>query len=649
MSGIAGLLFRDGRPADSNTAGKMLHALAARGPDGHGVWCEGSAALGHRMLHSTPESTQEILPFVDTVRNLTITSDARVDNRDELIRALGLSQRSAVPIPDSQVILAAYAKWGSACAEHLLGDFAFVIWDRRKKQLFCARDQVGVKPFCYHLSDRAFYFASEIKALLEVDDIPRRLNETKMAHYLMSANLSQEYTFFQDISRLPPGHFLVIDERQSRVQSYWAPDPSRQISPRSNHEYAEAFRDIFTDAVRCRLRSSVPAAALLSGGLDSSAIACVARRLMAASDQGPLTTFSMVFEHGSDCDETPYIRAVLDAGRFNSHLIRFDHVNHRPITDAQRVLRYQDEPVFAPNCSQPLQLLSAISRAGTRVILDGHGGDETISSGASYLKQLARGHQWMTLAGELRAVSGRWEQQWLSLLWQYVVFGVQPLVSRFRLLRFGRRVLRAGKSRVRAFFPDDASSASAIALASVAVAKRTESSSAYQAWRSNARSFRSERDDHSETIRQPAQATALEALDAMASALSLELRFPFWDRRVVDFCLALPPTQKFSDGWGRLILRRSMEGILPPTIQWRHDKTDFMPNVVRGLLANDLKEVARLGRGIEVLGDIVDVTAVRALITRINHGNPAAVDLLALSRIATLYYWFESGKGKLLR
>src|SRR4028118_649697 len=164
MSAIAGIYYLDGRPVDCADLGRMVDTLAHRGPDGADVWCEESVGLGHRMLWTTPESLLEKLPLVDQTGNLVITADARIDNRDELIEVLGLTDHPAEKITDSQLILAAYERWGDRCPEYLLGDFAFAIWDRRQQQLFCARDHMGVKPFYYYHSDRLLVFASEIRS-----------------------------------------------------------------------------------------------------------------------------------------------------------------------------------------------------------------------------------------------------------------------------------------------------------------------------------------------------------------------------------------------------------------------------------------------------------------------------------------------------
>ena len=266
MSGIMGIYHLDGHPVDREKISKMVDILAHRGVDGADIWLDKSVGFGHRMLWTTPESLIEKLPLVKQDGDLVITSDARIDNREELIAKLQINNRPSDKIVDSELILAAYEKWGEHCPEHLLGDFAFAIWDKRKQKVFCARDPMGVKPFYYYRSNRLFAFASEIKALLCLPEIPRKINELGIGLYLAGISEDEEITFYQNIQRLPKAHSIAISSQSNKLQRYWSLDPSRELKLSSNEEYAEAYREIFTEAVRCRLRSAFPVGSMLSGG-----------------------------------------------------------------------------------------------------------------------------------------------------------------------------------------------------------------------------------------------------------------------------------------------------------------------------------------------------------------------------------------------
>ena len=198
MSGIVGICYLDNRSVDRPDLARMVETIAHRGPDGSGLWSEGPVGLGHRMLWTTPESLHERLPFVNRTGDIAITADARIDNRDELFRMLPMTGDSSGKVSDSQLILAAYENWGERCLEHLLGDFAFAVWDSRTQTLFCARDHFGVKPLYYYSSSKAFVFATEIKALLCLPEVPRQLDEMKVADYLTATFDDTAVTFYRE-------------------------------------------------------------------------------------------------------------------------------------------------------------------------------------------------------------------------------------------------------------------------------------------------------------------------------------------------------------------------------------------------------------------------------------------------------------------
>jgi len=181
VSAIFGLYWTAGRPAERDDLERMSLSLTHRGADGASVWTRGSVGLGHRPLRTTPESAEETQPLTGGSEQLILTADARLDNREELIRLLDLPRRTG-RVTDGELILGAYARWGEACVERLLGDFAFAVWDATRRALFCARDHAGIKPFCYRRWRDGFAFASEIGPLLQVFG-PSRLNEEKIADH----------------------------------------------------------------------------------------------------------------------------------------------------------------------------------------------------------------------------------------------------------------------------------------------------------------------------------------------------------------------------------------------------------------------------------------------------------------------------------
>jgi len=210
MSGICGIFRLDGGLPMGLEA--MLRKLERRGPDGTHTFRDGAVALGHAALNTTPESLSETLPFIHAETGCAITADLRLDNRDELIAALGLDAKDRV-IGDGEIILHAYLRWGEDCPARLLGDFAFAIWDPRGRKLFCARDQMGMKQLIWHRTQgRLFAFASEPRAVLLAEGVPKRINEGRIADFLENYLEGIDYTstFFEEVFRLPPAHYLTV-------------------------------------------------------------------------------------------------------------------------------------------------------------------------------------------------------------------------------------------------------------------------------------------------------------------------------------------------------------------------------------------------------------------------------------------------------
>jgi asparagine synthase (glutamine-hydrolysing) len=649
VSAIVGLYNTDGKPVDRGDVNRMLDSLAHRGSDRAGIWSEGVIGVGHRMLWTTPESLHEKQPLLDQSRDLIITADARIDNREELIAALGLNGGAPSAITDSQLILAAYEKWGEICPEKLLGDFAFVIWDGRKQVLFCARDYFGVKPFYYYfLSGRFFVFASEIKALLSHPEVPRRLNEVRVGEYLASMFDDKTITFYAGILRLPPAHCLTIDRHGMQLRSYWSLDPSRELHLGSDDAYAAAFREIFVKAVLCRLRSAFPVASSLSGGLDSSSVSCVAQRLVAQEDDSRLRTFSIVFDQLAQCDERPFINKVLARDGFDPRYISGDGIG--PLKDIEEILWHQDEPFYAPGLFSTWLLYRSASEQGVRILLDGHDGDGTVSHGHGRLDELATGGRWIALTIEARGLAKVFGKPFGKMVWSYVRHcKLDPMLSRFPLPKRMRGISRAIYQRMR-FRDPPSDQPSWRGILNPDFAERIDLPERYRAWRrAQPGATWGERQMHYRALLGGLQPFSLEVLDRAAAAFSFELRHPFWDKRLVEFCLALPSEQKLYGGWSRTVLRRAMADFLPPEVRWRVAKTDFLPSFSRGLLVHERERLdAVVLNDLEIINDYVDVLALRRLHERLlRQRSPRKMqEVLALWKAVSLALWLRCVREK---
>ncbi len=596
MSGIVGIYHLNQKLIDANELHQMVEILAHRGPDSSDIWYDGSVGMGHRMLWTTPESLNERLPLVKG--NLSITAEARIDNRDELARVLTLPNRPLEKIADSEFILAAYEKWGTDCPDHLLGDFAFSIWDGQ--QLFCARDHFGVKPFYYYKSDHRFLFASEIKALIRLSSIPCKINEARIADYLTGHLDDKEITSYQDIWRLPPASSLIVTAQgYSKPQKYWALDPTREICLESDEDYAKTFKKLFTEAVYCRLRSAFPIGSHLSGGLDSSSIACTARNLLQKHGKQELHTFSNIFDDFPESDEREYIDLVLNHDDFIPHYIHADRSG--PLTNCVEMFKSVEEPTIG-NGYLMWGINKMAKQTDVRILLNGFDGDTIVSHGIMRLTEIACQNQWHLFVQEANQLSEKTNYPLSLLAKQHGLPQLEKLVEQRKIILIARAInnlapmlciskaqlvvdyclkgLIPGLLKEFAIFCrdnwvrqrkeiDKDKSQSLIREDFWDLIKNKRSTSAPQTTHDGPQVVRYRQ---WEKISGGLFIIPLEIMDLMSYAFSIETRYPFLDKRLVEFCLAVPSQQKLYRGWSRVILRRAMENILPHEIQWRHWK-----------------------------------------------------------------------------
>ncbi len=641
----------------------MLDQLRHCGPDAWGVWCELQVGLGHRMLHTTPESIGEKLPLSDAAASLAITADARIDNRLELIEALGLDRTRQAQLADSEILLAAYQRWGEGCVERLLGDFAFAIWDARQQRLFCARDHFGAKPFFYYRSGRVFAFATEAKGLFGLPDVPRRLNETRVADYLALLFLDKEITFFEGVCRLPPAHTLTVGPAGVQLRRYWAPDSSRDVRRSSDSEYAEEFRAIFTEAVRCRLRSAFPVGAMLSGGLDSSAVACVARDLMLGSDSGPLHTYSALFDGGPESDERSYIEAVARTEGLVPHYYPGEQIS--PFEDFDAVLGRLGEAYHRPNITLQRSIYRAAEGHGVRVVLDGLGGDCVLSHGIDSLSELLQNRRWPEFGEEVDGLArhfgldrvklarqyltphlseikdrGQWARlvrAYLLIPWHapysfrrfYMDYGVLPLARRIRRLLPGP------------FWRHDTMPLAEPSILDGHFAARVSFEDRRRRLRGlHVKGMETERQAHYRSLTSGRTALTLEEFGRVAAPFRVEARYPHYDRRLAEFCLGLPPEQKLRQGWSRAILRNAMHQILPEEVRWRGGKADLWAPFERGLrkYGQDYlaEAILRTPQGVE---QYLDLPVLREWYHQYLSGDSSKV--ASLWATTTLVWWLQ--------
>jgi asparagine synthase (glutamine-hydrolysing) len=484
-----------------------------------------------------------------------IWADVRLDNREELLAALGVPENGPAA-GDADLILAAYRRWGDDCASHLLGDFAFALWDHQRGRLYCARDHAGIRQLSYYSDAGVFACASAPEQLLGYPQVPAEPDKATLANFLLDRFPDPDATLYQGIRRLPAAHFLVVTNRGVRLQRYWDPANLANSRPRTDEDIIDGFREVFGAAVQSRLAGSGDVAATLSGGLDSSAIVCVAHQL---APDALSRAYSLVFDD-LPCDERRYIDDVVRATGIGVVSCLADRGAGAQPFQACASNQYPGVPCDA-TFSMNFDLLERARQQGTRVLLWGVGGDELLGSGDAYLSDFIRQGRFRS-AGQ--AVSDRVRHSGISDLRRSGAACIRPLVP--RRLRSGMRglVRRRLPRWIREDFLRDAG----------ALEPQSE-----PPWRFGCEA--QERIYRGLTTGRTA-GYSLPASDAMAAAFDMEFRHPFFDRRLIEYVLGLPPARAEFFA-GKLLLREALRGTLPESIRTRLDKTGFDPLVDRGL------------------------------------------------------------------
>ena len=599
MTGICGLLHIDDRPVDAEHLARMVNTMLHRGPDGQQTWHAGPVGFGHLALHTTPESERESLPR--SSGKLAITADARLDNRAELIARLGLDAPQAA-LTDSALLLEAYRRWGTDCTPHLLGDFAFAIWDAANHTLFCARDHVGVKPFYYHQAGTNFAFATEIKALHALPFVPRHINERRIADFMVKYVNDTEITFYETILRLPPAHTLTVRKGQITLRRYWTPADAPDVRLPTDEAYGEAFREIFLEAVSCRMRSPHLVGSSLSGGLDSSSVVAAARHILQRAGGGPLPVYSAVFPDVPESDERTYIQYIVNQGGVTPHEIRADRLTTFP--EADRPFFHLEEPYQAANLFLTWAVYEHAHQDGLRLVLDGLDGDSALSHGFGYLAELAQQGRWDDYNAQVQTIREVWKVErpakglhrsyaipsltfharglrwWripgtLSALSQITGESRRNLFMEYAVRRALPHTLRAQWRRMMHRTPMVLTgpfiSPDFVERMTPHLQQRFEENMLQPP-------IRSARDQHERRITFGLIPWALELRNRAAAASQVEPLHPFFDRRVIDFAIGMPGEPKLRGGLSRNVLRWAMQGLLPSEIQWRRDKADLGHN-----------------------------------------------------------------------
>ncbi|MFI5097238.1 MAG: asparagine synthetase B family protein [Candidatus Acidiferrales bacterium] len=548
MSGFAGIFHGNGKPIELALLQSFADFLIYRGPDAQAIWMDGSRGMAHALLRTTHESLNEQQP-ASLEKQYWIVADARLDRRAELIAELQRSRRAVRGnLPDSELLLHAYAAWGTQCVDRLRGDFSFALWDAKRKLLFCARDHFGIKPFYYAQLGELLIFSNTLNCIRQHPGVSNELNEAAIGDFLLfGLNYDNATTSFRDIQRLPAAHSLTFSANGLKIKRFWTPPTDGRIRYEKPEEYVEHFQTLFESAVADRLRTD-RVGILLSGGLDSSSVAAVAKGVSTKNSGRPtIRGYTQGYESLLPDNDGEYAREV---GEFLRIPVKFMAMDHTRLFE-----RWDDpefslpEPVDDPLFAGFIDSCRNIS-ADCRVLLSGEGNDNLMD------------FQMWPHARDLRR-RGEWRRLFTDVA-NY--FWVRPFPWRGIRARV-RRI--AGRDPDMPVFPDwfteEFLRRGHLKARWKEVWGHPETPSAHPILPRAHASFSL-----------PHWMLMFEQENAGWTPFPLEVCYPFLDLRVVDYLLALPPFPWF---FQKMLLRAAMERRIPERVRTR-PKTPLQGNPV---------------------------------------------------------------------
>ena len=578
MAGILGLWNLDGRPVETSELARLSATLSHRGTDGEGLEIHGSMGLACRLSRITPEAALEIQPVVD-VTGAALVFDGRLDNREELLAVLQPAADISADSSDPTLALALYRTYGDKFAERLNGDFALGLFDPDRRQILLARDAVGLRPLYFYASRDLFLFASEIKTLLAHPGVASRPADNVLADFIfnrLAATDDRGVTFFQDIFSLLPAHLGIVTREKVVTRRYWDFDPTRQVRFNSFPEYSEAFRHYFKQSVRRRLRSAGPVAVSVSGGLDSSAIFCVAETVRrSAPDRYPsLLGVSYTSPDGSPSDEQAFLLEIERA--YGLEIQRFSKLPSGLMDGCREAIWHVEAPFMDVQWSGTRAFFALVRQLGARVLLTGHWGDQFLFDDA-YLADLCWRGAGRTAWRHIDEY-GRWldipdrnyfkRRLLRTLLGSSLPDAMIPTLRTLRRKCFPNREFRPGYT------------AQFRSRANDHTVRRAPGEPSISA---HARSLYRE-------ARCRYHVLGMEWNNKVGAMHGLEMAFPFLDRDLIAFQMGIPGEIQSFMGIPKGLLREALRGVLPERIANRTSKADFT-SVVNDGVAQDYEQL----------------------------------------------------------
>jgi asparagine synthase (glutamine-hydrolysing) len=614
MSAIGGIYSFDGGTPDEAMLTALGRGLASRGPDGGKCIKAGAIAMVYRAFHTTKESRQEIQPLV-SANGHVLCWDGRLDNREDLISLLRDQLRD--DFTDAGIVMAAYLTWGIDFLPKIIADFALSLWDPLSASLILARDEIGSRDLYYHINHEEIMWSTDLASLIEISQVELEVDENYIAGYLTRLPDSSQAPF-KNIKVVPPAHAVIINNSDVKARRFWGLDPDHEIRYSSDAEYEEHFKHLFTEAVRCCLRSDRPVWSDLSGGLDSSSIVCIADQLVKTgkSEATLLETVSCIRDESPSSNELKFIRCVEERiGRQGHHLPESAFPVHSPTASESSVI----PNVLDIFISLHKQINKLMAEKGARVRLCGNGGDQILNSvpspGGLLADLLVSGKIWQ-LHNDLGAWSRDRKKPYLKLLWEEAVTPLLPGKLQVRLrLDLTQRL------------PDwyDPGFVKRTNLKELLLGPADSFGFHLPSQRNQATNFLG----------------AVRSVSAGYARVlqNVELRMPILHRPLVEFMQAVPAEQRRRIGETRSLQRRALKDVLPPEILRRKGKGNPSEAVFRALTREYTRLHSLLSDTYVARYGYVNQQGLLKALERSRYGDKRTSDLF---RIISLEFWLRS-------
>lgn len=550
MCGICGTFNFTGTPVAESTMRAAMNAIRHRGPDGEGLYINGPVALGHLRLSIIDLSEGGHQPMASSDGTKWIVFNGEIYNYLELRQQLERDGETFRSTSDTEVLLRLYERKGAACLDLLEGMFAFAIWDETERVLFLARDRLGIKPLYYFQDSRRIVFASEIKAIIADESVPRVIDQNALITYFTFGHSFAPQTMYSGIEKLLPGHYMRCTANGSTTHKYWDVDQVQQRTAVNSEECYAEIRQRLQQAVESHMVSDVPVGAFLSGGIDSSAIVAY----MAKSSSRQLKTFSIGFDVGGEFNELKEARLIAE---------KFGTEHHeKTVTDLdvenliEKLVYHYDEP-FADAANLPTYIVSQFAREHVKVVLSGEGGDEVFGGYRRYQAHI--------LSDRLRKIP--------AVLRHDVATRLIPVSARTRKLRKIIETLQIKEAAKRYgtwvnIFSDEARSQLLMPAAQQAL-REFDGYDIFREYMNRPRNWDTTNRILYTDLKGWMPDTYLEKIDKAAMSVGLEGRVPFLDHRLVAYAYSLPGLMKVHGRVTKYALKKSLEPVLPNSTLYR--------------------------------------------------------------------------------